>query len=111
MQIRLAKAMFVVIWEYQVKPEHVSDFERIYSSNGLWADLFRKDEGFLGAELLRAAKAPHRYITIDRWKSSKDYEVFLQQWAAEYAMLDAQCEGLTERESLLGKWESTLPET
>ncbi len=103
--------MFVVIWEYQVKAERVSDFERIYNSDGHWVDLFRKSDGFLGTELLRDGEDSQRYMTIDRWKSSKDYETFLLQWNAEYATLDAQCEGLTERESLLGKWESILPET
>lgn len=103
--------MFVIIWEYQVKPERVTAFERIYNSDGLWVELFRKGEGFLGTYLLRDERHPHRYITIDRWQALDDYEKFLQQWSTEYSTLDAQCEGLTERESLQGKWELILPET
>jgi heme-degrading monooxygenase HmoA len=103
--------MYVTIWEYQVKPDRVAEFEDIYTAGGMWAQLFQKNPGYLGTELLRDSHYPQRFITIDRWDSSKHYESFLSQWGKEYEALDAQCEGLTEKESLLGKWESLLPET
>jgi heme-degrading monooxygenase HmoA len=103
--------MYVVIWEYQLKADHVVDFETIYASNGTWAELFRKDEGYLGTELLRDLYHAQRYITIDRWVSSRAYETFLAQWHGEYEALDAYCKGLTEQEALLGKWESVTYET
>jgi len=96
--------MYVIIWEYQVRADHLAEFERIYSTDGAWPELFKKSEGFLETELLRDRKHPHRYITIDRWTSSAHYEAFLSQWKTEYAALDAQCEGLTESETLLGRW-------
>ena len=68
--------MYVIIWEYQVKADSVVEFERIYASNGVWAELFRKEDGYLGTELLRDSTHPRRYITIDRWTSSGDYESF-----------------------------------
>ena len=104
-------AMYVIIWEYQVKADRVVEFERIYASNGAWAELFRKEQGYLGTELLRDSTHPHRYLTIDRWTSSEDYESFRSQWKSEYATLDAQCEGLTIQETLLGMWESITYET
>ena len=103
--------MYVIIWEYQVKAERLTQFEEIYSAIGLWAKLFRKAEGYQGTELLRDLDQPHRYITIDRWNSSLHYESFLIRWKSEYAAIDAQCEGLTEKESFLGKWESISFET
>lgn len=60
----------------------------------------------LATELLRDPDQPHRYITIDRWVSSQDYEWFLLQWKTEYAIIDAQGEGLAEHEARLGKWET-----
>ncbi len=111
MRIKRVKPMYVIIWEYQVKADRVANFEKIYSANGKWAELFRKDESFLGTELLRDENHPHRYITIDRWTSLQDYESFLSRWKTEYAILDAQCGMLTEQETLLGKWESILLET
>jgi heme-degrading monooxygenase HmoA len=103
--------MYVIVWEYQVKAGREADFEDIYSANGLWTKLFRKAKGYLGTELLRDPNDSHRYITIDRWTSSQDHESFLSQWRTEYAALDAQSEGLTENESLLGEWELISLET
>ena len=98
--------MYVIIWEYQVKAEQLVAFEEIYASNGAWAELFRKETGYLGTELLRDPNQPQRYITIDRWISLEDYESFRLKWKSEYARLDAQCEGLMEKEALIGKCES-----
>jgi heme-degrading monooxygenase HmoA len=103
--------MYMVIWEYQLKADHAVDFETIYGSNGAWAELFRKDEGYLGTELLRDLNHAQRYITIDRWVSPRAYEIFLAQWHEEYEALDAYCKDLTQWENLLGKWESVTHET
>ena len=80
--------------------------ENFYTPDGAWAKLFRKSIAYLSTELLRDSKHSRRYITIDRWLSSEEYEAFLIQWQKEYQILDAQCETFTERESMLGKWES-----
>jgi heme-degrading monooxygenase HmoA len=103
--------MYVVIWEYQVKTDRVVEFEKIYSTSGAWTKLFQKSKGYLETELLRDANDPHRYITIDRWITSQEYEAFLSDWKSEYAAIDAECEGLTERETLLGKLETDFRET
>lgn len=96
--------MYIIIWEYQVKPEKRAEFEEIYASVGAWAELFQKGTGYLGTELLQDVHHPLRYLTLDRWASKEAYEAFLSQWDDEYKALDARCEGLTERELLLGKW-------
>ena len=98
--------MYVLLWEYQVKAEKLSEFEEFYSPWGTWANLFKKSNGYLGTELLRDEKQSQRYLTIDRWDSKESYEAFQSQWKKEYKALDARCEGLTKWESLLGKWNS-----
>jgi len=103
--------MYVIIWEYQVKADRTAEFEQIYHSNGAWAELFRKGNGYISTELLRDEMNPQKYITIDRWNSIEDYETFRAQFKKEYEILDAQCEGLIEHEILLGKWESVNNET
>jgi heme-degrading monooxygenase HmoA len=103
--------MYIIIWEYQIMAERAGEFERMYSATGEWAKLFRKSRGYLGTELLSHAREPQHYITIDRWSSPQEYESFLLEWKNEYQLLDAQCAGLTERETLLGKWESIPFET
>jgi heme-degrading monooxygenase HmoA len=93
--------MYLIVWEYRIRPETRAEFEQIYSATGAWAELFQKGAGYVGTELLRDETTPLRYITIDRWKSKAEYEAFLSAWRQEYETLDAQCEGLTEHESLL----------
>ena len=94
------------MWEYDVRTEYIAEFEKIYSASGAWAEFFQNSKEYLGTELLVDQGRPHRYITIDRWRSSQDYESFLSKWKNEYEHLDAQCAGLTEREFLLSKWET-----
>ena len=96
--------MHIILWEYQVKPEKQSEFEEVYSPNGAWAELFRKGIGYIATEFLRDETNHQRCLTIDRWVSMEDYEIFLSQHEKEYRALDARCDGLTESESLIGKW-------
>jgi heme-degrading monooxygenase HmoA len=103
--------MYVIIWEYLVKAERSSQFEKIYGTTGAWADLFRKQNGYLGTELLRDSQGHERYLTIDRWESLGDYESFLSRWKKEYEALDVLCAGLTENETMIGRWETTEQET
>src|SRR5215211_540424 len=98
--------MYVSIWEYQVRADHIVQFEEIYSAVGEWAKLFHKSKGYLGTDLLQDEGHPRRYMTIDRWTSSREYASFLSEWKNEYEKLDAQYEGLTGEEILLGTWET-----
>ena len=98
--------MYLVIWEYRVKREKLSEFEATYSPDGAWAKLFEKEPGYLGTTFLRDSRDPRRYLTIDRWSSQEAYENFLNKREKEYQALDADCEELTEHESALGKWDS-----
>lgn len=97
---------FTAIWEFQVKPDSISVFEKIYGPNGAWAQLFRRSPDYLGTELLRDLNHPGRYLTLDRWTSREALLRFKQDHHADYSALDKQCESLTEHEALLGEFES-----
>ena len=103
--------MYIIVWEYQVSFERAAEFSQIYGSHGAWTELFQKANGYLGTDLLHHASESNRYITIDRWVSAEAYETFLAEWRQEYDELDTRCEGLTEREIPLGKWEAIPGET
>jgi hypothetical protein len=45
--------MYVIIWEYQVKPEKRAEFEESYSANEAWAELFKKSTGHLSISILQ----------------------------------------------------------
>jgi len=57
--------MFVVLWEFEVKPEFERHFERVYGSDGTWAQLFRTDRNFQKTVLVQDLSRPHMYLTLD----------------------------------------------
>lgn len=101
--------MYVVIWEFRVREDSQEQFEKDYGPQGVWAQFFRRGEGYLGTELLWDAEAAGRYVTIDRWTAESAYEVFKRQQRAEYEAIDRRCQSLTERESRLGAFELLSP--
>jgi heme-degrading monooxygenase HmoA len=100
---------FVVVWEFEPRPEAAPEFERAYGPEGVWTPFFRRAPDYLGTELLRDADAPSRYVTIDRWTSREAYDRFRVEHAAEYRAIDAACEGLTRHEALVGAFEVSDP--
>ena len=103
--------MYVIVWEYQVKTEHLENFEKIYGEGGAWTDLFQRGTGYLGTELLVDPQNHCRYMTIDRWASAQAYNNFLIRCHGEYETLDAECKELTKSETPVGKWEVIAHET
>jgi hypothetical protein len=95
---------FLVIWEFHVRPGCELRFERIYGLTGAWAQLFARDPTYLRTQLQRDLRLPGRYLTLDYWKSESAYDRFHDQNRAEYDVIDRQCEDLTEREVLLGRF-------
>jgi heme-degrading monooxygenase HmoA len=92
--------MFVRVWEYDVLPARIEEFERAYRGDGAWAGLFRRAEGFLGTELFRSMETAGRYATVDRFRDETSWQEFRRNHAADYERLDGECAGLTidERE-------------
>ena len=96
---------YTYLWEFQTSAERRADFERHYGAEGTWVALFRRADGYLGTTLLRDCTDPLRFLTIDRWRNSADYDSFRERLRDDYAALDALCEGLTVSETLLGRFE------
>jgi heme-degrading monooxygenase HmoA len=102
--------VIVRIWRYRVAADRRDEFERIYGSDGDWARLFRRADGYLGTQLLRDPLEPGVYATLDRWRSAADFQAFSGRFGAQYAALDAQCDALTVDETDLGQYEDTAPD-
>jgi heme-degrading monooxygenase HmoA len=96
--------MFVVIWEFEPKAGRKKEFAAAYGPEGVWAQLFKQGEGYLGTELLRAPKKRQRYLTIDRWASEEARDAFLSEHQREYDEIDRNCRELTEGEKELGSF-------
>jgi len=94
--------MHIIVWEFTVREEHLRAFISAYNSNGDWATLFRRADGYLGTELLRSSHEPTIFLTIDRWETAASFENFQQQFGVEYKKLDAQFEHYTSSEKKVG---------
>jgi hypothetical protein len=98
--------MFLVLWEFEVKPGREERFERVYGPGGDWDSLFRRDPNHARTELLRDTGKPRVYLTADYWVSRKSYEEFLQAAGVEYKSLDSMAEELTANERHIGSYET-----
>jgi heme-degrading monooxygenase HmoA len=94
--------MIEIVWEFRVLPPRQKEFEFNYDSNGTWAALFRKSADYQETILLRDSSQSGRYLTIDRWTSEEAFRRFKEDFASEYAAIDADCEALTDTERLVG---------
>jgi len=97
--------MFLVLWEYDVKPGFERRFERVYGPDGEWVQFFRGDPHYRETRLLLEPSRPSAYVTLDLWDSRETYENFRQQNREAYQALDRSCEPLTQRERHLGSFD------
>jgi heme-degrading monooxygenase HmoA len=98
--------VFVVVWEFEVRPGREADFEARYGPKGDWVRLFEQGEGYRGTVLMRDRAVPGRYLLTDTWRDGADYRAFKAGFAAEYAALDGACTALTRSERCLGEFEA-----
>jgi heme-degrading monooxygenase HmoA len=96
--------MFVVIWEYTVRPEGLREFERVYGADGEWAAMFGRCEGFVETELLRDTEQPDRFVTIDYWRLPDHYVGGLASLGDAYRSLDERCAAFMVTERHVGNF-------
>lgn len=94
--------MIQIVWEFHVREERRSGFERHYAAGGTWAEFFKRDAAYKGTQLLHDIADPSRYVTIDTWDDEDSYGAFRAMNRQEYSALDQQMEALTESEKRLG---------
>jgi hypothetical protein len=98
--------MFLVLWEFEVKPGNERRFEQVYGPGGDWDSLFRSDPNHAGTRLFQDMARTGVYLTADYWLSQKSYEEFLALRRSEYKTLDAATEDLTLSERNIGSFET-----
>ena len=55
----------------------------VFGNAGIWTELLRRAEGYLGTEILCESPAERRYRVRDFWRSHREFEVFRTQFTAE----------------------------
>jgi hypothetical protein len=96
--------MFLILWEFEVKPSELAAFEKAYGPQGPWVLLFQRDSHFRQTQLLKDPSRSSFYFTLDFWDSEADYVHFKHANQLEYDSLDHLTEGLTLRERNLGRF-------
>jgi heme-degrading monooxygenase HmoA len=102
-------SMFVILWEFEVKPGSEESFQRAYGPEGAWARLFQRDPHFRGTQLRRDPARPLYYFTIDLWDSEIAYYQFLEEDRASYVELDRNAEELTLQERQVLSFSLDIP--
>ena len=102
--------MFLILWEFEVKPGEEKAFEKVYGPEGPWAQLFRSDPCYRQTRLLKDPSRSRIYFTLDFWESENDYNRFKRTNQDAYAKLDKTTESLTIRERNLGCFLQQGPE-
>jgi hypothetical protein len=101
--------MFLILWEFEVKPGCEERFEKVYGPGGEWARLFRTDSRYKETRLMRDSFRAACYWTLDFWDSRQAYDKFLGKRRAEYAAIEALGEKLTVSERRMGAYELVSP--
>ncbi|HUL32307.1 MAG TPA: hypothetical protein VL128_00375 [Candidatus Eisenbacteria bacterium] len=99
--------MFLILWEYEVKPGYEERFESVYGPRGDWARLFQTDARFRETRLLRDVSRPRWYFTLDYWDSENSFLSFKAANEAAYHALDQTTESLSVSERSLGSFYAT----
>lgn len=97
--------MFLVVWEFEIKPECADRFGSVYGADGDWVQLFRSDENYQLSILVQDPSRPHVYLTLDFWNSREAYEAFKRFHHEAYLSLDRASEDLTLSERHIGSFE------
>ena len=96
---------FTYIWEYLVKSDYITEFEKAYNPDGTWVKLFRQASGYIQTEFHHDRADPSRYVTIDYWESQKTHKAFREQFSQQFQELDRFCEQFTKNERFLGNFD------
>ena len=99
--------MHIIIWEFTVREEYIGEFISGYDSNGDWANVFRRADGYIGTELLRSSHDRNIFLTIDRFESAGCFESFQERFGSEYKTLDTRFEAYTSSEKKVGVFSNT----
>jgi hypothetical protein len=102
-------SMFLILWEFEVKPGCEQSFESAYGPDGTWMRLFRRDSGYLDTLLLKHPTRPQIYFTLDFWHSELAFDSFLEANREDYQALDRLTEHFTSRQEHLGSYKRSEP--
>jgi hypothetical protein len=101
--------MFLILWEFEVKPGCEQSFQSAYGPEGAWSRLFRSDSGYLSTLLLKDSTRPQIYFNLDFWHSELAFDSFRNAHREAYQEVDRATEHRTSHEEHLGSYKQSEP--
>jgi hypothetical protein len=88
-----------------------ADFDVVFGPGGIWRELLGRARGYIATETGCESPAERRYRVRDLWQGHRDFEVFRQEFAAEYGRFETlvSAEGLVEREQFVAAYYEKAP--
>ena len=96
---------YTYIWEYEVVPGRVGEFEDLYGRQGAGNCRFGQSTGYIKTELHRDRSRSNRFITVDCWESYESWLEWRALFEAEFDELDRRGEQLTVEEREVGRFQ------
>ena len=94
--------MYVAVWKFVVRQEHLDRFRHHYGPEGSWVELFRSSPAYIRTELLQDDQNPAHFLTLDYWQTKDEYVQFRSDSREAYENLDREFERLTVSEERIG---------
>jgi quinol monooxygenase YgiN len=66
--------MIAIMWQFEVKHGHETEFEQLYGVDGDWTAMNRHARSYLGSSFLRDQSRSSRYMLIEYWSEMLVYE-------------------------------------
>jgi len=66
--------MIAIMWQFDVRHGHESEFEQLYGVEGEWTAMNRLSRSYLGTSFLHDQNRSSRYIIIEYWSEMLVYE-------------------------------------
>lgn len=94
--------MFVIVYRYEVIPQHVAAFRAAYGAKGAWAAFFGADPAFVRTDLLEGKNG--EFLSLDYWRTETAYDAFLKSKRRDYQALDKTFARFKRSEMLIGRF-------
>jgi heme-degrading monooxygenase HmoA len=66
--------MIAIMWQFEVKQGHETEFEQLYGVEGEWTAMNRHSRSYLGSSFLHDQSRSSRYVVIEYWSEMLVYE-------------------------------------
>ena len=94
--------MIAIMWQFDVKAGHETEFERLYGADGAWTAMNRHTRSYLGSSFLHDQSRSSRYIVIEYWSEMLVYEQHRTFRSAAIVSLEERSRTLVDSVEPLG---------